>query len=335
MVFLAMLIVVIAASVMSADDAQGQPTPVAVAVDSADGRGRSVTPGRSCSEGADPETPGRDPGQGTGAYWHYEYGAPLASGKLSNLAGETLVHLDLHSDVLRYQNADGVYPEGTDPRAFLQGEESHASLLNDRGSVKVRLASGTCEAPTLAFDGANASGTGTWRIESATGAYRDIVGSGSFNLHRAEVNPGADNVLDLDLNGTFDVPAPSLDVTVLNTFWGSLGTDYLTRRVSVTYQIQNTGPGDAFGVNVTNMASAPGATPMTGFPIPLGDMPAGESRVITIRHQLALLSAPCFLVILGCNFQTTVTANLPDALDRPHVLSDTVAAKAPLLPPPL
>lgn len=317
----------------NAPAASAEPSPADITVAAADGRGRSVSPGRSCSDGEGAM-------QGTGAYWHYEYGAGLAPGQFSALASEALVHLNLHSDTERYQNVDGIYPDGTNPSAFLQGNESHVSLLNDRGSVKIRLRSGTCSAPTLAFDGSVASGAGTWEIESGAGAYRDITGvpgadnDGTFELE-AEVNPGADNALTLNLDGTFDLPVPSLDVSVVRTYWGSLGSDYLTRRVSVVYRVTNAGPGDAFGSVVQAITSEPGARPMISPPIPLGDLQEGASVDITVRHQLALRGEPCNLVILGCTFDTVFLVNLPDALDRPHVLSDVVTAEAPVLPPPL
>ena len=298
-----------------------------IAVDTANGSGRSVTPGRSCDDG------------GTGAYWHYEYGDELATSLIGNLRTEVLVHLNLHSDEQRFPNVTGdPYPNGTNPTAFLQGTESHASLLTDRGSIKLRLASGSCDAPSLAFDGSNASGTGTWEVDtdSLAGAYEDVTGSGTFRIRNAEVNPGADNALALDLNGSFTVPDPSLRVEVVETYWGGLGTDYLTRRVTVVYRITNTGPGDSYGATITGVTDlTSGITPMVTTPIAIGDLRSGESRQIHYRHQMGLLNGPCRLVILGCDFQTRFNVDLPDAFDQSHASTATVAAEAPNLPPPL
>lgn len=317
-------LVVLVVAAASTPAARGATNPVAITVATQNGRGRLVTPGRPCDDG------------GTGAYWHYEYDAALAPGVFSGLAAEALVHLDLHSDTQDVQNVDGVYPDGTNPTAFLQGEESHASLLNDRGSVKLRLSSGSCESPTLAFDGSHASGPGRWRVESGTGAYRDLTGDGTFQLRDAEVNPGADNALSLQLNGAFDLPIPTLAVEVVKTYWDSLGTDYLSRRVSVTYRITNTGPGDAFHAVLTSISNpTQGVTPIGNGPIALGDLPAGQFAHVTFRHQFSLLNGPCALVILGCNFQSTLNVDLPDAFDVSHPQSATVGAQAPLLPPPL
>lgn len=300
----------------------------AVTIQAGNGSGRSVTPGRPCDDG------------GTGAYWHYEYADDVAATSLlGNLPAEGLVHLDLHSDEQRFPNVAGdPYPNGTSPTAFLAGTESHASLLTDRGSIKVRLSSGDCATPTLAFDGSNASGAGTWTVdeESVSGAYRDVTGSGTFSLANAEVNPGADNAIDLRLNGSFTVPEAGLQVEVLSTYWGQLGTDYLSRRATVVYRVTNIGPGDSFGARITAVTDlTAGTTPMVRLPVELGDLRAGESREFRFRHQLGLLTGPCKLVLLGCVFQTRFTIDLPNAFDQSHPFTATVTAKAPTLPPPL
>jgi hypothetical protein len=306
---------------VSAPSASPSTIPGGIAVEAEDGAGNSSTPGRSCADG------------GAGAYWHYDYGADLAANAFSKLASTSRVHLDLHSDTQRYQNSDGAYAPGT--TAFLQGSESHASILNQRGSVKVRLVSGTCAAPSLAFDGSNASGSGTWLVDSGTGAYRDITGSGTFTLANAEVNPGADNALDLTLDGPFTIPDPSLQLEVVKTYWGGLGTDYLSRRVTVQYRITNAGPGDAFGATLKSTGSpTSGVSPLGPTPQPLFDLPAGASQIVEVRYQLGLIG-PCALVLLGCHFQTSATVDLPDGFDVSHVLTATVATTAPTLPPPL
>jgi len=313
----------------SASAATNPGPPGGISVVAFDGSGNSSTPGRSCSDGTGAE-------QGTGAYWHYDYGADLAPNSFSKLDSTSRVHLDLHSDTQRYQNASGAYAAGS--TAFLQGGESHLSILNQRGSVKVRLHSGTCTAPTLAFNGSNASSApdgGTWEVDTGSGAYRDITGSGTFTLTNAEVNPGADNALNLTLKGPFTVPDPSLKLEVANSYWGGLGTDYLTRRVTVQYRITNTGPGDAFGASLVSTASpTSGVTPLGPTPQQLFDLPAGASQIVQVRYQLAGISPPC-RVILACVFQTSATVSLPDAFDVPHTFAATVTTTAPTLPPPL
>jgi hypothetical protein len=308
--------------VVIAPSAESSTNPGSISVSAADGAGNSTTPGRSCADG------------GAGASWHYDYGAKLAANSFSKLDTEARVHLDLHSDTQRYTNASGAYLPGT--TAFLQGNESHLSILNQRGSVKVRLRSGDCGAPSLTFDGSFASGSGTWSLDSGTGAYRGVTSSGgSFSLGTAEVNPGADNALSLALSGTFTVPDPSLKLEVVQTYWGGLGTDYLTRRVTVVFKVTNTGPGDAFGaVFQTHGSPTAGAVPMGPVPQPLFDLPSGASQIVKVRYQLGLFS-PCFLIILACKFQASATVDMPDAFDIPHVFTATVPTKAPSLPPPL
>jgi hypothetical protein len=307
--------------VLIAPTASSSTNPGPISVSAVDGAGNSTTPGRSCDDG------------GAGAAWHYDYGAALAANAFSSLNSEARVHLDVHSDTQRYTNSSGAYLPGS--TAFLQGSESHLSILNQRGSVKVRLASGSCAAPTLAFDGSIASGAGTWVLDGGTGAFRDITSPGGTFAFTAEVNPGGDNALQLALDGGFTVPEPSLGLEVVRTYWGGLGTDYLTRRVTVEYRITNTGPGDAFGaVLVSTGSPTNGVTALGPTPQPLLDLQAGQSQLVKVRYQLALL-APCNLVLIDCPFQASATVNLPDAFDTPHVLSATVATRAPSLPPPL
>lgn len=309
--------------VVLAPDASPATSPPSFSIAAQDGAGNSTTPGRSCAEG------------GAGAAWHYDYGTKLAPGAFSALDAEARVHLDLHSDTQRYTNSAGAYAPGNN--AFLQGGESHVSFMNQRGSVRLRLSSGSCTSPTLAFNGSNASGAGTWVVDGGAGAYRDVAPStGTFSIANAEVNPGADNALALSLNGTLTVPDPSLKLEILGTYWGGLGTDYLTRKATVIFKVTNNGPGDAFGAVFQSISSpTAGVTAIGPAPQSLGDLPAGASQVVLVRYQLGLLTGPCKLVLLGCSFGASATVNLPDAFDAPHVLTATVPTKAPNLPPPL
>src|SRR3546814_21079097 len=101
---------------------------------------------------------------------------------------------------------------------------------------------------------------------------------------------------------------------VLGSYWGSLGTDYLSRRVTVVYRVSNEGAGDAFGAEVESITSSTaGVTPIGGTHLPLGDLPAGDSEVVALRFQLGLLG-PCQLVILNCAFSTQTDVSWTDAL---------------------
>lgn len=301
----------------------GPAKPLTVNVSGANGEGRIETPGRTCDEG------------GQGAYWNYDYGASLAGGVFSSLPGDVRLHLALHSDVIRFPNTGPVVPM-TANAAYLQGTESHASLANDRGTLKVRLSSGNCDVPTLGFNGITAQGGGTWQVDSGQGAYGQATGSGTFTV-QADVAPGADNPFNLQLNGSIRVLQPTLKVDVVKTFWGSLGTDYLSRRVSVTYRITNTGGGEAYNARVvTILPNTAGVTVANGGAnVRLGDLSPNDSEFVTVRYQLGLLQ-PCQLIILNCKFASTTKVEWSDALD---VVSTPTAVNggitAPNLPPPL
>ena len=324
------LVLVAGPGVVGAPSAAAAPTPpLNVDVTGNDGTGRIESPGLACGDGGD------------GAYWHYAYSSPLPAGPghgFSNLPGSVRLNLDLHSDEVRYPNTNA-QPVPPQPNAFLLGDESTASLLNDRGTVRLRLSTGGgCSGSTVNFDGVRATTVGTgnlWSVESGTGAYEGAGGSGTFALV-ADVAPGADNFFDLDLDGSLTVRQPTLDVEVAGTFWGNLGLDYVSRRVSVQYRITNTGPGQAFGARLTGTVPQTGGTVAMG-PVPqdLGDLLPGESVLVVVRYQLNILPPPCQLVILGCNFSARVDVTWADALDVVSTPNETLGAKAPLLPPPL
>jgi hypothetical protein len=299
------------------------PYPINVAASGANGVGRITTPGRPCAEG------------GNGSYRHYSLETSVPGGQVSSLPANLRSSLDVHHD--------GTEPVGTPiaptaNQAFLLGSESHATFTNQRGAIQLRLTSGsgTCQAASLSFDGITVAGTGTWGLDplSTNGAYRSATGNGTFILS-AGVAPGADNPWTLSLQGSINVLQPTLKVEVVSTFWGNLGLDYVTRRVSVTYRITNTGPGDAFNTVLQSTTSpTAGVSPLGPTPQPIGDLLAGQAAVVTVRYQLGLLS-PCALVILSCRFDTTVNVAMPDALDVLTPQSATVPAKAPDFPPPL
>src|ERR1044071_9695242 len=67
--------------------------PLDLTVNADNGEGQIQQPGRPCDDGGD------------GAYWHYDYGTSLPAGILSNATGgEVRVHLDMHSDLVRFPN---------------------------------------------------------------------------------------------------------------------------------------------------------------------------------------------------------------------------------------
>jgi hypothetical protein len=306
---------------------QGSPQPLTVNLSGSNGVGRIMTPGRPCSDG------------GTGGYRHYSIDSPLPSGVLSQLTGTLRGSLDVHHD--GQEPPTGPVQGG----AFLLGTQSHVTLTNYRGAVQLLLQGGQCgslTAPlTFSADGHQIntgpfSGAFTVNTDKATtnGSYRGATGSGTYTLS-AGVAPGADNGWSLALNGNLSILEPALNVSVVKTFWGNLGLDYALRIVSVTYQITNSGQGDAFNTSLVSTSSPNNnVTALGPQPQTLGDLAAGQVTQVTVRYRLGLLS-PCLAVILNCNFTSVVTVSLPDALDVPATPSATLPITAPVLPPPL
>lgn len=279
--------------------------PLTVAVSGADGVSRAVGEGLGC----DGATPVEDV--------HLGLGASLPAGTLSSAPATLTGNLGL---------------AGT----RLEPATSHVTLGDERGTVRLRLDGGACPGTgNLAPDGDGLAGSGPASLLGATGSYRDATLTGGSWTLSTGTDPGADNPWTLALGGQLAPLAPGLQVQVLGAYWGNLGLDYVSRIVTVQLRVTNPGPGDSYDSAVTGVSAGPGVTVLGSFPQPLGDLLAGESRVLTVRYQLALLGPPCQLVLLGCSFGTTVKASLPDALDGPTVLTAGAAVTAPDLPPPL
>lgn len=303
------------------------PKPINVSLTGTNGVNRIQDPGRRCADG------------GSGEYRHASIESALPDNNLVLSAALPAVirgSFDVHHD------GDEIVGQTISPaanQAFLQGTESHVTMSNQRGSVQLRLTSGDCAHPSLSYDGTTAAGAGTWTIDAngTTGSYRQATGGGTFTLNLG-LAPGADNPWTLGVQGTLSVLQPHLMVEVLATTWGNLGVDYLTRRPTVTYRITNTGPGDTFAPKLVS-ADSPNNGVNTLGPVPqnLPDLQSGQSTVISVRYQLALLGGPCALVILGCQFDTTLGVSMPDALDQATSPppTATVHVRTPDLPPPL
>lgn len=322
-----------------------QAKPVTVQVSGANGVVRSTEPGRTCAE------------DGKGSYRHFGAEAALPggpSGALGSLNGAARTTFDVH-----YDGPAALSRGGTN--AFLLGSESHVTLSNQRGTLRILLRRGDCDHPAVNFDGDTATlpAPGTWAGSDivGTGAYRSATGSGTYGF-TSELHPGADNAWSVTLNGNLDVLLPALTAKVEKTYWGNLGLDYLSRVVTVVYRIGNTGPGDSFGAQLTKATSPTGGVkPCAEPPATLNTCPNGapptqtlgdllscgdaslpatcDTELVTVRYQLALLGGPCTLVILGCNFQATIEVGMPDALDVASTKSVTLPVRAPTLPPPL
>lgn len=293
-----------------------QAATVSITASGANGVGRSSEPGLGCAAGGD------------GPSWHYGYETVLPPGRFTSLPTDLRLNLDVHGDALEI----GPQPQIT---GFLKGEESTASLVNERGTVVLRLTDGgSCDHRTAALSPTTASTSGTWAVDRGSGSFATADGRGTFTVE-AGIAPGADNPWTVDLSGSVTVSTPSLQVTQVDTYWGALGLDYLTRRPTVVLQVTNTGAGDAFGVRLTGAASpTPGVNLLSGAPAELGDLLAGESTEVVLRYQLGLLS-PCAGVILNCRFDVSAATTTVDAFDTPITDVDLVSVSTPLLAPPL
>lgn len=293
------------------------PVPVSIHVTGANGAGRSTQPGLACSAGGD------------GAAWHYGYEAPVPAGTFGGLPTSVRLNLDVHGELTGFSGGGGA------PNGFLQGDESTASLVNERGTVVLRLSDGgSCDDRTAQVSSTSVTTSGTWDVDSGSGAFESASGSGTFTV-TAGIAPGADNPFTLDLNGSVDVAAPELRVTLVRTFWGNLGLDFLTRNPTVVYRVTNIGAGDAFATQVTAAGSgAPGVHVVGGVPVPLGDLAPGESAVFSVRYRFDLLG-PCALILLGCRFNAGIRTSMVDGFDRPLTELDGVLVETPLLAPGL
>lgn len=296
------------------------PLPVAISVTGANGTGRSTQPGLACNAGGD------------GAAWHYGYEAELPAGTFTGLPTSLRLNLDVHGELVGFSSGG---PGGPADNGFLQGSESTVALVNERGTVVLRLSDGgSCSARTALVTGESATTNGSWEVDSGTGAFESATGVGTFDV-TAGIAPGADNPFDLDLAGAIDVAAPDLQVTVATTWWGNLGIDFLLRQPTVVYRITNAGDGDAFAAQLNSAApSSPGAYAIAGTPAALGDLAPGESAYIAVRYRLDLLG-PCTLIVLGCRFNVAVHTSMVDGLDRPLTDVDGLLVETPLLAPGL
>lgn len=335
MVVLVVLTLVVAAA------AQAAPYPITINRSGSNGLTRTTEPGIDCPTGP-------------GSYRHFLADSTLAGGIVSNLPGSLRTTLDVH------YNGPGGPRSPAANQAFLEGDESHATISNQRGTIVMHMVGGSCGTKTLSFDGTTAQGAGTWTA-GGTGSYRNLTGSGTFTMI-TDLGPGADNPWTLGWSGNLNQPQPDLTVVVDRTYWSHLGLDYVARIVSVDYRVANSGPGDAYGVQFLGApASGPGvrqcgedryyyANPCFPDPppvIPLGDLSscplasdAGipedcDSEIVTVRYRMDPVNGPCSLVLLGCTFPTTVNVRIPDALDVATDKSESEVVTAPVLPPPL
>ncbi|MGH2710516.1 MAG: hypothetical protein ACRDH9_04850 [Actinomycetota bacterium] len=287
-------------------------SPVGISASGANGSGTTDKPGVACADG------------GSGASWMYGYDASLDPGEFSGLPGQLHLDLEIHSEAPDYDSA------------WMPPGESSVLLQNTRGTLGLDLAagSGACGSEDLAFDGTTASGSGTWAVPGmgGTGSYRQATGSGTHSF-MASVGPGAGNPFLINLSGSLSVLQPSLSVEVVSASWepGNIDKDF--KFATVTFRATNTGPGDSFGARfLSATSSGGGSTPAGPAPQTLGDIAEGDSALFVQRYRFER-KQPCQPKESGgCSFDSSLSIELPDALDIPATYTDDVHVRVPTSP---
>jgi Tol biopolymer transport system component len=106
----------------------------------------------------------------------------------------------------------------------------------------------------------------------------------------------ASDLVTNDTNGfadTFVAPTgavcspgkPVLQLGLDNVYWGSY-QDYLDGILSIDYTVTNTGADPGFTVQVVDSTATNGVTCITPFPVPLGNIVAGDSAAFTMVYDI-------------------------------------------------
>ncbi|MFD9334874.1 hypothetical protein ACFWBF_10775 [Streptomyces sp. NPDC060028] len=215
-------------------------------------------------------------------------------------------------------------------QAVLESTDARVTLTNARGTLTLALQSGSCAAPGLSYSGTSVTGSGTWTVvpdATTTNAYRGATGSGTFAIPAAAVSVGTGKAWQLALSGSITVLQPQLAVTH-RAYWGG-PLNYLSRTLGVEYRIRNTGPGDAFGVVLTDaLPAGSGVTRIGPVPQAVGALAAGAEKQVVVRYRV------CGLLVLNCRFTADVQVLRTDALDDGGTESFPRTVQVPLLPVP-
>lgn len=78
---------------------------------------------------------------------------------------------------------------------------------------------------------------------------------------------------------------PGLVLMDEHTYWPDL-TAYLNGLLAVDFKVTNGGPGSVNGLVVNKLVSSDGVAVASPLPLDLGDLPAGESRLFTVRWKV-------------------------------------------------
>jgi hypothetical protein len=78
---------------------------------------------------------------------------------------------------------------------------------------------------------------------------------------------------------------PKMQLALGNAYWASYA-DYLSRNLTVDYQLTNSGAGDALGIEVQWLSASSGVSVQTATPYPLGTLASLSSTSTTVQYLL-------------------------------------------------
>ncbi|MDO8736980.1 MAG: hypothetical protein Q7K29_07875 [Thermoleophilia bacterium] len=81
--------------------------------------------------------------------------------------------------------------------------------------------------------------------------------------------------------------APLLEISTTENLvdWNSYA-DYLERRLSVDYLVENSGSGQAIEINATGISANNGVSPQTALPVDMGSLDPGNGRVAAVVYHV-------------------------------------------------
>jgi len=171
----------------------------------------------------------------------------------------------------------GLSPSGT----IATGSTTLSASFSDGSGTGIKTSTAI-----VTLDGAPVSGCTVTAAGASCAVYGLADGAHSFNVSVK------DNTGNLgSASGTFTVETctagkPSLSLAAPSAYWASYA-DYLGKKLSVTWTINNTGSTKAQNVQLTSSTPAYAAVIcLLTMPAPVGDIAAGSSASVTVQYQL-------------------------------------------------
>ncbi len=117
----------------------------------------------------------------------------------------------------------------------------------------------------------------------------DIFGASTYHHVRVDETATSMRLTTIDSTGTvlesFTLGSPNLTLSMTKAYWSSLDA-YHAGVLSVDYSLGNIGPGDAQALSIAYLQSTNDVTPITGTPVALGNLIAGQGMPFTIQYQI-------------------------------------------------